>query len=226
MTGLVIPLLFSFRRCPYAIRARMALAHAGRAVQIREVTLRDKPPDMLAISPKGTVPVLQLPDGRVLDESIDIMLWALRQNDPEAWLASLHDDAVRQWVVHNDDVFKPLLDRYKYAPRHPELSQLQHREWAVQAFVGPLDACLGAQPFLCGARPGWADVAVFPFVRQFAMVEPAWFDGDAALPALRRWLDYWRGSAWFAAVMVKGPLQVAPAPDKSPVPASGAAAQG
>lgn len=200
--------LYSFRRCPYAMRARMALHVSGLPVEIREVALRDKPASLRALSPKATVPVLRLPDGAVLEESLDILLWALQQHDPERWLASRHDATSRQWVQRNDTVFKPLLDRYKYAPRHPELSQQQHRAQALRIFIGPLDAALAAQPFVSGARPGWADVAVFPFVRQFAMVQPAWFDADAPLPALRGWLDFWLGSNWFEAVMAKRPLWV------------------
>ncbi len=203
--------LYSFRRCPYAIRARMALHVAGIVVEIREVALRDKPPSLRALSPKATVPVLRLPDGSVLEESLDILLWALRQHDPLAWLATVQDDTVRHWVSRNDEDFKPLLDRYKYAPRHPELSQSQHRERALHAFVNPLETCLAAQPFVCGAQPGWADVALFPFVRQFAMVEPAWFDQVATLAALRRWLNVWRDSAWFAAVMARQPVWAEPA---------------
>ncbi|MCW5642504.1 MAG: glutathione S-transferase [Rhodoferax sp.] len=205
--------LYSFRRCPYAIRARMGLHAAGVAVQIREVALRDKPASLRLLSPKATVPVLQLSDGTVLDESLDILLWALRQHDPEHWLAGVDDDAVRRWVTRNDTDFKPLLDRYKYAPRHPEMSARQHRDKALQAFVGPLDDVLAGRPFLCGTRPGWADVAVFPFVRQFAMVEPAWFADEAAVPSLRRWLASWLASPWFEAVMAKRPVWVEPRPD-------------
>lgn len=200
--------LYSFRRCPYAMRARMALHVAGVPVEIREVALRDKPASLRTLSPKATVPVLRLPDGTVLEESLDILLWALQQHDPEDWLASRRDATAQQWVRRNDVVFKPLLDRYKYAPRHPELSRQQHREQALRIFIGPLDAALAAQAFVSGTRPGWADVAMFPFVRQFAMVEPTWFDAAAPLPALRRWLDFWLGSSWFAAVMVKRPLWV------------------
>jgi len=206
-----LPVLYSFRRCPYAIRARLALHVAGIAVEIREVALRDKPPALRAISSKATVPVLQSPDGSVLDESLDILLWALQQRDPAQWLASRQDDAVQQWVMRNDVVFKPLLDRYKYAPRYCELSQQQHRDAALQAFIGPLDALLRARPFVCGARPGWADAALFPFVRQFAMVEPDWFVDAAPLPVVRRWLDFWLHSRWFAAVMGKQPVWVDPA---------------
>ena len=127
MNGLAIPLLFSFRRCPYAIRARLAIASAQVPIQVREVALRDKPPEMLAISPKGTVPVLQLADGQVLEESIDIMFWALRQNDPQFWLCAAPADAAlaRAWVDRCDTQFKPMLDRYKHAPRHPQQTQVE-----------------------------------------------------------------------------------------------------
>jgi len=193
------------------MRARLALHVAGVAVEIREVALRDKPPSLRAISAKATVPVLQLPDGRVIDESLDILLWALHQNDPLRWLACEHDAGARQWVVRNDVDFKPLLDHYKYASRHRALTQQQHRELAVQRCIGPLDARLRDTPFLCGAQAGWADAALFPFVRQFAMVEPDWFAADAPLPALRRWLAFWLGSSWFAAIMVKHRPWVDPA---------------
>ena len=203
-------LLFSFRRCPYAIRARMALAQSGIAVQIREVALRDKPAEMLAISPKATVPVLQLPDGRVLDESVDIMLWALRGNDPQAWLplAPVDADKARQWVTRNDAQFKPLLDCYKYAPRHPQYTQQQHRQRAQDAFVLPLDTLLRTRAFLLGDFACWADVALFPFLRQFAMVEPDWF-AQAPLAGLQRWLERWTESAIFRAVMSRSGKQEA-----------------
>ncbi len=201
----VVPVLYSFRRCPYAIRARMALHVAGVTVEIREVALRRKPEALLRLSPKATVPVLQLGDGRVLHESLDILVWALQQNDPHDWLATLHCVDLQQWVMRNDAEFKPLLDRYKYATRHPELSQPAHRDNAVDRFIGPLNRMLAQQPFLCGNGPGWADLALFPFVRQFAMVEPDWF-AAASLPHLRRWLDFWLASNWFAAIMVKHPV--------------------
>lgn len=189
------------------MRARLALHVAGVAVQTREVALRDKPAALRAISPKATVPVLHLPDGRVVDESLDIMLWALQQSDPLAWMATHGHAPVRQWVTRNDSVFKPLLDCYKYAPRHPELSQQGHRDNAVAAFVGPLNELLNAQPFICGTSAGWADAAVFPFIRQFSMVEPGWF-ATAPLTGLHRWLMHWLDSNWFAAVMEKRPVWV------------------
>jgi glutathione S-transferase len=204
MSGLALPLLFSFRRCPYAIRARIAIASAQVDVQVCEVALRDKPPAMLALSPKGTVPVLQLPDGRVLDESIDIMFWALQQNDAQSWLRGTSDDAVlaRQWAARCDTAFKPLLDRYKYANRHPEWSPIEHRQRALDGFVQALDTRLQGRRHLLGDAPCWADAAMFPFVRQFAMVEPAWFEQEA-LPDVRRWLATWVEGDLFRQVMVR-----------------------
>lgn len=204
------PVMYSFRRCPYAIRARMALAQAGIAVRLREVALRDKPAELLAISPKGTVPVLQLPHGEVLDESIDIMMWALNQRDPQAWLTCANEDQARQWVRLNDAVFKPLLDHYKYATRHPQCSRVEHRQRALDAFVLPLDAALRGHCFLQGEKPCWADVALFPFVRQFSMVEPAWF-ALAPLADLRLWLGSWTTSALFLKVMAR-PAEGSPGP--------------
>ena len=207
-------ILYSFRRCPFAMRARMALAAAGAAVTLREVALRDKPAAMLLASPKGTVPVLVLPDGRVIDESLDIMRWALEQRDPAGWKRAADDQRALSWVRRNDGLFKPLLDRYKYAPRFPEMSQPQHRALAVEALIDPLDACLQDNVFVLGDKPSWVDVAMFPFVRQFAMVEPVWFD-TAPIPSLQRWLAYWLQSQLFAAVMDKQGAWAAPTPART-----------
>jgi len=208
-----LPLLYSFRRCPYAIRARLALRQAGVAVQLHEVSLRDKPAAMLAMSPKGTVPVLQLPGGTVLDESLDIMLWALAQADPDGWLAgakSVNAEA-KALIARNDGPFKALLDRYKYASRYPQFPAAHYRDEAVALHLAPLDALLAAQsdaarPCLLGARISLVDAAIFPFVRQFAAVDAAWF-ATAPLPALRAWLQRWLDSALFQAVMEKPPVR-------------------
>lgn len=204
-----LPLLYSFRRCPYAIRARLALRQAGLAVQLHEVSLRDKPAAMLALSPKGTVPVLQLPDGAVLDESLDIMLWALAQSDLDGWLAGAKtvDAEAMALIARNDGPFKALLDRYKYANRHPEFPATHYRDEAVALHLAPLDALLAAQsgaarPGLLGTRVSLVDAAIFPFVRQFAAVDADWF-ATAPLPALRGWLQRWLDSALFQAVMEK-----------------------
>jgi glutathione S-transferase len=198
----VTPVLYSFRRCPYAIRARLALWQAGVVVALREVVLRDKPAAMLEISPKGTVPVLQLPDGRVLEESLDIMHWALQQNDPGGWLRTGDSAEQGALIARNDTNFKPLLDRYKYAERFPEKSAVAWRHAAIAAHLAELEVRLTKHAFLLGDTASLADAALFPFVRQFAAVDAAWFE-KAPLPALRRWLKVWLASPLFAAVMLR-----------------------
>ncbi len=201
---MTLPVLYSFRRCPYAMRARLALRVAGVAVALREVALKAKPAEMLALSPKGTVPVLQLPDGRVLEQSLDIMAWALAQSDPEGWLTQGTSAEAQALIARNDGPFKPLLDRYKYASRHPEYTAEQYRQQAVDLHLGPLNARLGTSAYLLGDGPSLADAALFPFVRQFAGVDAAWW-AQAPLPALRAWLNRWVGSPLFEAVMEKHP---------------------
>lgn len=197
-----LPVLYSFRRCPYAIRARLALKQSQIAYELREVALRDKPADMLALSPKGTVPVLHLPDGRVLEQSLDIMRWALAQHDPDGWLTQASPEAVRALIDTNDLQFKPLLDRYKYPERHPQHTQAAYREQALACMLTPLDQRLRTSRCLLSDRPSLADMALLPFVRQFAQVDRAWWD-DAELDALRQWLDALLGSDLFQAVMAK-----------------------
>ena len=198
----MLPILYSFRRCPYAIRARLALRVAGIAVDCREVNLRDKPAALRELSPKASVPVLQLPDGRVLEQSLDIMHWALRAHDPEGWLAADDPCEAADWIARNDDEFKPLLDRYKYAVRNPERSRAQHRESALAGFVLALEERLRESRHLLGAGCSVADAAIFPFVRQFAAVEPAWFEA-MPLPGIQAWLANWLRSAIYIAVMRK-----------------------
>jgi glutathione S-transferase len=192
--------LFTFRRCPYALRARMALRTAGIDYLAVEVALRYKPAALLACSPKGTVPVMVTDDGQVIEQSLDIMRWALAQHDPACWLRS--SEATAHWIDRCEVGFKPLLDRYKYASRHPELSLAEHRERALEAFIRPLEAALIEQDFLSGNQACLADVAVFPFVRQFAGVEPAWF-AAAALPRLRAWLNRWLQSELYLTCIAK-----------------------
>ena len=194
--GLPDPILYSFRRCPYAMRARLALGISGTRCELREVTLRAKPAAMLEASPKGTVPVLVLPDGRVLEESFDIMRWALGRNDPEGWLER-SDEAL---IAANDGPFKHDLDRYKYPEKHGA-DPLLHRESAL-AFLSELDARLSASGQIAGPTRGFDDAAIMPFVRQFAAVEQAWFDLQP-LPHLQAWLTAHLGSDLFAAIMAK-----------------------
>lgn len=200
----VLPILYSFRRCPYAIRARLALCQAGVPVALREVVLSSKPADMLAASPAGTVPVLQLPSGEVIAQSRDIMRWALERSDADGWLARGDTPAQRALTDTCDGAFKHALDRYKYAERHPERSAQAWRDDAVDSLIAPLEAHLSAAPQLGGEQPGLADAAIFPFVRQFAAVDAAWW---AASPwmATRRWHDAWAASPLMAACMHKLP---------------------
>jgi glutathione S-transferase len=191
-----IPILYSFRRCPYAMRARMALLVSGQAVELREVVLRAKPQAMLDASPKATVPVLVLPDGRVIDESLDIMRWALLHDDPEGWLAG--DDTAL--IAANDGPFKHHLDRYKYPSRHNE-DPLVHRAQGI-AHLADLDTRLGRSRYLCGPDRTLADIALFPFVRQFAATDSDWFSLQP-LPGVQRWLAVLGQSDLFARCMVR-----------------------
>lgn len=193
------PVLYSFRRCPYAIRARLALAVAGCHVELREVLLRDKAPEFLAVSPSATVPCLVTAEG-VLDESLDIMLWALRQSDPHGWLAMPgqgHD-----LIAEADGPFKCALDRTKYHTRYGTDPEAERA--LAMAFLDTLDAQIGGSIGLFGA-PSLADFALLPFVRQFAMIDKARFDAEAR-PSLRRWLEAFLASDLFALVMQKYPV--------------------
>jgi len=196
------PVLYSFRRCPFAMRARMALVYAGIRVELREVKLASMPESMLRLSPKATVPVLVLADGRVIDESLDVMLWSLSQADPRQWLEI--DAASRQLIRRCDEDFKPLLDCYKYADRHPRLSQVEHRLNA-QFFLQELDQLLSRHAFLTDNQCRLADVAIFPFIRQFAGVDACWFE-QCEYVALRGWLNTMRDSDLFKRVMQKYPF--------------------
>jgi glutathione S-transferase len=193
------PIFYSFRRCPYAMRARMALLAFGMTVELREIILRDKPPEMLAASPKGTVPVLVLADGHVIDESLDIMRWALAQRDPENWLSG--DDAAL--IAENDGPFKRALDRYKYPEKHNIPDPAVPRDEGL-AFLATLEERLTNRKFLTGNTLGLADVAIFPFVRQFAATDRTWFDAQP-FPALQCWLGEQVASPLFDAVMGRFP---------------------
>jgi glutathione S-transferase len=200
MSAMIIPTLYTFRRCPYAIRARLAIAVSGVRVNHHEVDLRNKPAEMLAISPKGTVPVLQLVDGTVIDESLDIMRWALRQNDPENWLSNQQTD-VNTLIAQNDSFFKRDLDHYKYPNRFPETSMENYRA-ACEKFVQILDDRLASSAFLTGDKFAFADAAIVPFIRQFAHVDKDWFYQSRHYHVIK-WLDQILASAIFAEVMRK-----------------------
>lgn len=199
----MLPILYSFRRCPFAIRARMALAYAGIEVELREVLLRSKPSAMLKASPKATVPVLVLPGGEVIDESVDIMRWALDRNDPDHWWNTDNEQDSIELVRQCDLEFKAHLDHYKYADRHPEHPQTVYRQRA-ERFLVELERRLEKRQYLAGNRIGYADAAIFPFIRQFAMVNRPWFD-RAPYPGLQTWLESFLGSVLFTGVMTKYP---------------------
>ena len=195
--------LFSFRRCPYAMRARMALRYAGVPVEIVEVSLKNKPAEMLALSPKGTVPVLNA-DGVVIDESLQIMRWALAQNDPDDWLLA-GDSFAALWmeklIEGNDQIFKSALNRYKYAERYPEQPMEAYRaEGAL--FLQKLDELLEGREYLLADHPSLADIALLPFVRQFAHVDREWF-AQTPYVRLQVWLQRFLESDLFTSVMKK-----------------------
>lgn len=195
--------LYSFRRCPYAMRARMALRYSAVEVEIVEVSLKAKPAEMLALSSKGTVPVLQV-DGRVIDESLDIMRWALAQQDPDNWrlFGDLEGQALTAALIEeNDQVFKLHLNRYKYPERHPEYPQ-EHYRREGEDFLRRLEALLATRPFLAAEHQSLADVALMPFVRQFAHVDREWF-AQAPYPRLQDWLQRFLESELFMAIMAK-----------------------
>ena len=199
----LLPVLYSFRRCPYAMRARLALAVSAQTCELSEVVLRDKPVALLQASAKGTVPVLVLPDGTVIDESLDIMRWALGRNDPLHWLptdaAALLATLAR--IGECDGPFKQHLDRYKYPNRYQLASGLADRDHGA-AFLRSLDSTLKNQTHLHGYSFGLADAAIAPFVRQYAHTDPAWFAAQD-WPHLRVWLAAFEASALFATAMHK-----------------------
>jgi glutathione S-transferase len=197
------PILFTFRRCPYAIRARLAVKVSGVEVEMHEVSLRSKPQAMLELSPKGTVPVLALADGAVLEQSLDIMHWALAQNDPEQWLGSDPEAAwqAQELIAQNDAAFKGFLDRYKYPERFPEHPAAHYRAQG-EAILAQLDERVAAHGFLNGDKRSLADMAILPFVRQFVAVDTEWFYASRH-KNLAGWLDGLLASPLFQSVMQK-----------------------
>jgi glutathione S-transferase len=187
------------------MRARLALAYAGIRVELREILLKDKPPAMLALSSKGTVPVMQLSNGMVLDESLDIIYWVLQHSDCDHWLPqnAAEKQLSERLIATNDGPFKQALDRYKYWTRFPECTPQEYRRQG-EAFLSQLEKVLLDRPFLLGNHSRLPDQAIFPFVRQFANVDRSWFD-SAPYPNLSRWLQHHLDSPLFASVMLKYP---------------------
>lgn len=192
-------IFYSFRRCPYAMRARMAIAISQTPVELREVALRDKPEEMLAASPKGTVPVL-VTDGAVIDESLDVMDWALSRNDPEGWL----DTPDRSLIETCDGTFKHHLDRYKYASRYDDDTDSDYHRAQGMDYLRQLEGRLQNSPFLNGETRRLNDIAIFPFVRQFRIADKDWFDA-APLPRVQKWLAGLMSADLFKSIMKKYP---------------------
>ncbi|MBY0410170.1 MAG: glutathione S-transferase [Burkholderiaceae bacterium] len=217
-----LPVLYSFRRCPYAMRARLALAVSDQACELREVVLRSKPQGLLDASPKATVPVLVLPpcpappknypspasQSQVLEQSLDIMLWALHQYDPGAWLLPSHGTLADMLalIAECDGPFKKALDRCKYPSRYPEANPVQERA-AASTWLLTLEARLAAAPYLHGHHAALADMAIAPFVRQFAAIDTVWWAAQP-WPHLQAWLVQWQASDLLASVMHKLPAWV------------------
>ena len=196
------PTLYSYRRCPYAMRARMALKYAGIQVEHREIELRNKPQSMLQLSPKGTVPVLRM-DNLVIDQSLDILHWALQQSDPHGW-KEVDESIANSWIEKNDGPFKTLLDQYKYPNRFPELDPEAVLDEVLQVMLIPMEQVLQNFQYLMGNRLSWVDVAIFPFIRQFSMVDPNKFE-QLPIPAVKKWLNQQLESELFDSVMQKHP---------------------
>ncbi len=202
----MLPILYSYRRCPYAMRARLAIYIAKIAVEIREISLRDKPAQMLQVSFKGTVPVLVLPNGVVIEQSLDIMMWALQQMDPHDWLNADLNKA-HALITENDTYFKQALDCYKYPERYQQASQAYYRQQG-EVFLQQLENLLNQHIYLLKDTASLADMAIFPFVRQFAAVDSAWFE-YSNYPKLQIWLNTLMHSDLFERVMKKQPTYFA-----------------
>lgn len=206
-----LPTLYSLQHCPYAMRARLGILLAEQQVMLRPIIMQNKPEEMLTASPKGTVPVLVLADGTVIDESLDIMLWALKRNDPQNLLyAQANSDRnptleeMLKIINENDQEFKPSLENYKRAKRFHHDSEEADR-LACEPFIQRLENRLSQHQFFMGETPSLLDYALLSFVRQFAKVnKPIFRDGPYA--NLQRWLDFHLQSRIFARAMVKYPL--------------------
>ena len=196
-----LPILYSFRRCPYAMRARMAIHISGQRCELREVLLRDKPPSMLEYSAKGTVPVLILQDGKVIDESLDVIDWALNLNDPDDWQRSKDNEKTKELIKINDGEFKYHLDRYKYSKRYDNEDPELHRKKCLK-FIESINNELNNSEYIFDDNISYADIVLLPFIRQFRIADIEWFD---SLPYdnLKKWLSSFLGSSLLNSIMKK-----------------------
>ena len=199
-------ILYSYRRCPFAMRARMALSYSQIPVEIREIALKEKPASMLSISPKGTVPVFHYGE-LVIEQSLEIMKWAIAQYDPDVWCPTDLKPEIAYLIDMNDGPFKKLLDSYKYPERalsEGYQTRSEVLETAVELFVEPLNQRLARHQFLASNQLSLADIAIFPFIRQFSMVDQAWF-ANSGFDKLNKWLQHHLESPLFSGVMQKYP---------------------
>jgi glutathione S-transferase len=199
------PILWSFRRCPYAMRGRCAVKQSGVRVRLREILLRDKPDEFLKDSAKGTVPVLRLPDGSVIDESLEVMKWALNANDPDNWLDVLENEPVfsDDFLGELDGEFKHCLDRYKYANRYDlnKIESLAYREKGFN-FLLRIEKSIEKKRFISGSKIGFLDIAALPFIRQYRIADPDWFDAQP-IPRIQKMMNEFLNSVLFNSIMEK-----------------------
>ena len=196
-----LPILYSFRRCPYAMRARMAIHISDQRCELREVLLRDKPPSMLQYSAKGTVPVLILQDGKVIDESLDVIDWALNLNDPDDWQRSKDKEKTKELIKINDGEYKYHLDRYKYSKRYDNEDPEFHRKKCLK-FIESINNELNNSKYIFDDNISYADIVILPFIRQFRIADIEWFD---SLPYdnLKKWLSSFLDSSLLNSIMKK-----------------------
>ncbi|CAH6922203.1 Glutathione S-transferase [Vibrio chagasii] len=202
-----LPVLYSLRRCPYAMRGRMGIALSKQQVLLREIVTKDKPSELLASSPKGTVPVLVLSDGKVIEQSLDVMMWALHQNDPHDLLRSSNpslSEQIHQLIQQNDNEFIGHLEKYRASVRYRN-DDIEQRRNLCEAFISELEAKLAHHDYFFGDSPSLADFAVMPFVSQFVRVEKKWFV-QSEYQNVRRWLRSHLESKLYTQVMKQYPL--------------------
>lgn len=206
---MTLPQLYSLRHCPYAMRARLAIYKSKQPIELRDVVLKNKPAEMLAASPKGTVPTLVLPSSQVIDESLDVMLWALNQSDPDNLLYNNSGSAnaladMLALIQQFDEQFKTCLEQYKCAKRYHEGNLVECRQ-ACEIYVQDLEQRLTQHEYLFGQQESLADIALLPFIRQFAKVERSWYV-QSPYANIKKWLNRYLQSAMFTKVMAKYPL--------------------
>ncbi|WP_028022292.1 glutathione S-transferase [Enterovibrio calviensis] len=203
---MTVPILYSLRQCPYAMRSRLAILHAGQTVILRDIDMNNKPEEMLAISPKGTVPVLELADGSVIDESLDVMVWALKQSDPNNLLYS-HDSTqlpiMRELIERHDVEFVGALQKYRAASRYRDDNKIAFRDECCK-WLGPIEQRLSQHAYIMGEQPSLVDYAILPLIRQFSRVDKRWY-AQAPLPYLRAWLVKHYDDPTFSKAMVSYP---------------------